>query len=67
MATRVTELSNVITASLDAETPRGMLRLLRQTDSQVFKGWSTFPGIEDNEVLSVMQNVADVAANIITV
>jgi hypothetical protein len=39
MALRVTEMSNGITEKLDASDETGMLRMLRQTDAQIFAGW----------------------------
>ena len=65
MAVRITELPNTITSTLDAETPTGMLRLLRQTDAQVHSGWGVYPSLSDRDVTAVMEQVAAVAAPLI--
>ena len=79
---RITELSNVITARLDAATPAGMLRLLRQTDAQVphrgaclllanaaqiFHGWDVHASLFDAEHVKTMEAIAEHAADLIAV
>ena len=43
----LTERANVITEHIDVASPLGMLRLLRQSDAQMFSGFDTFDGLMD--------------------
>jgi hypothetical protein len=64
---RVTELSNHITRDLDAHSIEGMLKLLRQSDSQLFKGFDTMPALSDASMIRAMKTVASIASELIAV
>lgn len=57
-APSVTESPNPLTQDIDTASPAGILRLLRQCDSQVFSGYLTHPCIMDDEMLEVAAQVA---------
>jgi N-acetylmuramic acid 6-phosphate (MurNAc-6-P) etherase len=59
---RVTEMNNSLTESIDVASTVGIVRMLRQSDSQVFSGWGGLPGINDEEVLSVLDAIVNVTA-----
>ena len=40
----ITETPNELTVDIDMATPEGIVRILRQTDAQVFTGWRDLPG-----------------------
>jgi hypothetical protein len=44
---RVTETANELTNELDAVGPKGIVRLLRQTDQQLFAGWGAHQSVYD--------------------
>jgi hypothetical protein len=52
--TVVTELANELTTNMDIVGAKGLVRLLRQTDTQVFAGWGALPGINDTPILSTL-------------
>lgn len=54
----VTESQNPLTLSIDAADPVGMVRLLRQSDAQMFAGWDVFGGVLDEEILEAFARVA---------
>jgi len=58
MSRSITELSNPLTRSIDAVDPTGILRLLRQSDAQLFAGWETFPSLMDEDVLESLARAA---------
>jgi N-acetylmuramic acid 6-phosphate (MurNAc-6-P) etherase len=43
----ITETPNEITDEIDIISPLDLLRILRQTDTQIFTGWRHFAGIFD--------------------
>jgi hypothetical protein len=47
MAVRVTETANELTNELDAVGAEGIVRLLRQTDQQLFAGWGAHQSVYD--------------------
>jgi N-acetylmuramic acid 6-phosphate (MurNAc-6-P) etherase len=47
MPLSVTETANSLTSELDMASPLGIVRLLRQSDAQLFSGWSTLPAMSD--------------------
>lgn len=49
---RITERKNELTSQLDNVGPAGIVRLLRQTDAQLFNGWNNYPCIRDADILS---------------
>ena len=50
----ITETANSLTAELDAASPLGLVRLLRQSDAQLFAGWSTFAGTSDASCVAAL-------------
>ena len=61
----VTETANELTMDLDVVDPLGVVRLLRQTDAQIFAGWRDFPGLYDDRTLQALANVTDAAASVL--
>ena len=54
---RVTELANELTTHLDSVSPEGLVRLLRQSDAQLFSGWGGLPSVCDAGIERVAQEV----------
>ena len=46
---RITETPNELTNALDEVDAVGIVRLLRQTDTQLFSGWRHYPALLDAE------------------
>ncbi|KAJ4455898.1 putative glucokinase regulatory protein [Paratrimastix pyriformis] len=57
----ITELSNNLTQDLDVANPDQILRIFRQTDSQIFNGWRDQPGLLDHSTLSAAERLSDAA------
>ena len=51
----VTEQSNPLTQDLDIAGARGIVRLLRQVDSQIFSGWKNFDSVNDKPFLDNLE------------
>ncbi|XP_064391978.1 glucokinase regulatory protein-like [Halichondria panicea] len=62
---RITELPNVLTANIDTCDALGIVRTLRQSDGQLFSGWGPYPSINDRQVLSTLDKLADKAAQLL--
>jgi len=55
--TIITELPNALTQDLDLADARGIVRLLRQCDAQVFAGWGPFVSLNDKPTFDALQGV----------
>lgn len=55
----ITERANSLTDDIDVATPSEIIRLLRQCDSQLFSGWSKWPGLYDHETLETMKTISE--------
>lgn len=55
----ITERSNDLTRNLDVVGPRGVVRLLRQCDTQIFAGWEEWTGLSDIPTLEKLEALAD--------
>jgi hypothetical protein len=55
----ITERSNDLTRNLDVVGPRGIVRLLRQCDTQIFAGWEEWDGLCDETTLQTLENLAN--------
>lgn len=55
----VTESSNHITIDIDISSDKDILKLLRQSDSQIFSGYSTHNGLCDSHNIKSVNNVID--------
>jgi N-acetylmuramic acid 6-phosphate (MurNAc-6-P) etherase len=55
MGAPITETPNELTVDIDIAEPKGIVRLLRQTDSQIFNGYSIYPGLSDTEILKKIE------------
>eukprot|EP00698_Gefionella_okellyi_P001337 TRINITY_DN11283_c0_g1_i1.p1 TRINITY_DN11283_c0_g1~~TRINITY_DN11283_c0_g1_i1.p1 ORF type:complete len:598 (-),score=135.62 TRINITY_DN11283_c0_g1_i1:681-2447(-) len=53
----ITELESELTNEIDVVGAQGAVRLLRQSDAQIFYGWRHFPSLLDNEVIESMKAV----------
>lgn len=62
----ITETPNFLSADIDLASPREMLRILRQTDSQIFSGYKAFPGLLDEENLDRLIELAKLASEILS-
>ena len=61
----ITERSNELTSGIDVATASDIVRTLRQCDSQIFSGWKHFPSIYDEEVITVMNRIAQKATEML--
>jgi N-acetylmuramic acid 6-phosphate (MurNAc-6-P) etherase len=53
----ITEKSNPLTEDLDVVGSRGILRLLRQSDAQVFAGWGPHVGLYDKPIQDTIAGI----------
>ncbi|GAB4324165.1 MAG: hypothetical protein Kow0059_19670 [Candidatus Sumerlaeia bacterium] len=58
----ITELPNELTHDIDVVGALGIVRLLRQTDSQIFNGWREYAGLYDDDVLETLERLIGVLA-----
>ncbi|MGC8740357.1 MAG: hypothetical protein ACP5UB_02745 [Candidatus Sumerlaeaceae bacterium] len=54
----LTETPNPLTTDIDLAPPVGIVRLLRQTDAQIFAGYSTYAGFYDRPCIDAMARSA---------
>jgi hypothetical protein len=54
---RISESVNALTADIDVTPPVGIVRLLRQSDAQMFAGFGGWEGVFDDGVLNVLTEV----------
>ncbi len=66
MAISITETPNELTREIDCAEPLGIVRLLRQTDSQIYNGYLTYPGLCDREILDKLQNCIEQTSKILS-
>ena len=62
----ITERENELTRELDAASPLGVVRLLRQTDAQVFSGYLDYPGLADDIVRRKIVRSIDIVSGVLT-
>lgn len=55
----VTEKPNSLTEDLDVAGSRGIVRLLRQSDAQVFAGWGPYVGLYDQPTQDTLAGIVD--------
>lgn len=55
----ISERSNNLTRNLDVVGSRGVVRLLRQCDTQIFAGWEEWTGLSDIPTLEKLEALAD--------
>lgn len=61
----ITETPNELTKNIDIADSVGIVRILRQTDSQIFNGYSTYPGLNDVEILDKIQVAIEKTATVL--
>ncbi len=54
---RVSESTNPLTHDIDVASPVGIVRLLRQSDAQLFAGYGTWEGLMDAAILNSLTQV----------
>ena len=55
----VTELPNSLTQDLDIANARGIVRLLRQCDAQVFAGWGPYVSLNDRPTFTTLHSLSN--------
>ena len=60
-----TEAQNYLTQDIDMATPEEMLRLFRQSDSQIYNGFEEFPAITDELILDKLEKVILATAKVL--
>ncbi len=58
----ITETPNELTTDIDVVPPLGIVRLLRNTDAQIYNGYRSFPALCDPEVTNKMAQVIEWAS-----
>jgi N-acetylmuramic acid 6-phosphate (MurNAc-6-P) etherase len=58
MSRAVTESQNPLTMNIDVVDQVGLVRLLRQSDTQMFSGFDVWAGVNDEEILEAMARAA---------
>ena len=48
-------------------TSQGIVRLLRQSDAQLFAGWGGYPGVNDSVILNKLDQLTSQAAALLKV
>jgi len=61
----ITEIPNELTRDIDIATPKGIVQLLRQSDAQMFAGYSTYPGPMDPETLEQIERCMAAVAGLL--
>ena len=61
----VTERENELTRTLDAASPLGVVRLLRQTDAQVFTGYLDYPSLADDVIREKIVRSIDIVEGVL--
>lgn len=56
MSLSITETPNELTKDIDIASPLEIVRILRQTDSQIYNGYLGFPGFQDSESLNAISD-----------
>lgn len=51
----ITETPNELTNDIDISSVDGKIRILRQSDAQIFFGWRDYPGLRDKTVLKSIE------------
>ncbi|MCX7017542.1 MAG: hypothetical protein WCK47_09890 [bacterium] len=59
----ITETPNFLSSDIDLASPTQIVRILRQTDAQIFTGYLGYPGMMDDEILDCLVDLADRAAS----
>jgi N-acetylmuramic acid 6-phosphate (MurNAc-6-P) etherase len=54
----LTETPNPLTSDIDLASPQGIVKLLRQTDAQLFSGWATYDGFYDSPTIRAISDAA---------
>lgn len=62
----ITETPNELTQEIDCASPLGIVRLLRQTDSQIYNGYLTYPGLCDKEILEKLEDCIEQTRKILS-
>lgn len=62
-ALSITEIPNELTSNIDVASPLGIVRLLRQSDGQIYNGYSEFAAISDREMLERFEACVQLAAD----
>eukprot|EP00899_Mesostigma_viride_P001423 jgi/Mesvir1/11281/Mv01075-RA.2 len=65
MSTPITERENELTNEIDAADSKGVVRMMRGCDSQVFAGYRSFPGLADEEIIAKVEVAASIAAEFV--
>ncbi|MFN3504050.1 MAG: hypothetical protein ACK4ZJ_17510, partial [Allorhizobium sp.] len=63
--TRVTEAPNELTADLDVAVALQFVRLLRQSDAQLFSGWGGLPGMDDPETMRTVAQCVNMVQHVL--
>ena len=61
----LTEIPNELTHDIDIASPKGIVQLLRQSDAQMFAGYSTYPGLMDPETLEQIERCVAALAGLL--
>lgn len=61
----ITETPNSLSLDIDLASPSAIVRILRQTDAQIFAGYLGYPGLYDTETVESLVSLAERAAQTI--
>lgn len=61
----VTETSNVLTTDIDLVDTLSIVRMLRQSDDQMWSGFLNLPCVYDKEILNIIDDCIEVCKPII--
>ncbi|MBX7245573.1 MAG: hypothetical protein K1X53_08735 [Candidatus Sumerlaeaceae bacterium] len=64
-ARSITETPNALSANIDLQSPLGIVRILEQTDAQIFSGFENYPRLGDPATLENLASLARRAAQTI--
>ena len=60
-----TERANEITDEIDTADAEGIIRILRQTDAQVYEGWREHSGLLDPACITAIERVAEAVRRVV--
>ena len=62
----ITELPNELTRNIDIASPVGIVRLFRQSDTQIAAGYSEYPALLDEEIVGKIERCIHALCEVLT-
>jgi len=62
----ITEIPNSLTTDIDLASPKGIVKILRAVDAQIYNGWDTYDALCDPEIISNIHRAVSEAAKVLS-